>query len=73
MAQKGCRVMSLSLISALDVGGGLVNAKPRPLYPRERDLMAVVQEALGPVWTVAEDLARTGIRCPKRPAPRKGN
>jgi len=40
--------------------GCVVNAKPRPLYPREIDLVAVVQEfgrALGPVWTGAENLA----------------
>jgi hypothetical protein len=78
-AQRGCRIVStLSLISVLEVGGcgWVVNAKPRPLYHRERDLVAVVQEvgwAPGPVWTAAEDLAPTGIRCPERPAPRKCN
>jgi len=38
--------------------GWVVNAKPRPFYPRERDLVAVVQEVgwvLGPVWTGADN------------------
>jgi hypothetical protein len=42
---------------------------PRPLYPRERDPVPVVQEAgwaPGPVWTAAENLAPTGIRSPDR-------
>jgi len=49
----------------------VVNATPRPLYPRERDLVPTVQEAEwapGPVWTGAENLASTGIRSPDRPA-----
>jgi hypothetical protein len=44
---------------------------PRPLYPRERDPVPIVQEAgwvPGPVWTAAENLAPTGIRSPDRPA-----
>jgi hypothetical protein len=49
----------------------VINATPRPLYPRERDPVAIVKEAgwaPGPVWTSAENLARTGIRSPDRPA-----
>ena len=44
---------------------GVVNATPRPLYPRERDSALIVQEAgwaPGPVWTGAENLAPIGIR-----------
>jgi hypothetical protein len=36
----------------------VVNATPRPLYPRERDPVPILQEAgwaLGPVWTGAEN------------------
>ena len=43
---------TLPLTSVLD---GVVNATPRPLYPRERDPVLIVQEAVwaaGPVWTV---------------------
>jgi len=52
--------------------GWVVNATPRPLYPRERDPVPIVQDAgwaPGPVWTGAENLAPpTGIRSPDRPA-----
>ena len=44
---------------------------PRPLYPRERDTVPIVQEtgwAPGPVSTGGEKLASTGIRSPDRPA-----
>ena len=47
----------------------VVNATPRPLYPRERDAMPIVQEtgwAPGQVWTCAENLALTGIQSPAR-------
>ena len=49
----------------------MVNATPRPLYPRNRDPVPIVQEAgwvPGPVWTCVEILAPTGIRSPDRPA-----
>jgi hypothetical protein len=42
----------------------VVNATPRPLYPRARDPVPVVQEAgwaPGTIWTDAENLAPTGI------------
>jgi hypothetical protein len=48
----------------------VVNATPRPLYPRQTDPVPIVQEvgwALGSVWTGAEYLAPTGIRSPDRP------
>jgi hypothetical protein len=47
----------------------MVNATPRPLYPRERDPVSIVQEAgwaPGSVWTAAKNLAPTGIRSPDR-------
>jgi hypothetical protein len=63
---------TIALTSAIDGGGG-VKATPWPLYPRERDPVAIVQEvgwAPGPVQTGAEKLASTGIRSPDRPARR---
>ena len=51
--------------------GWVVNTTPRPLYPRGKDPVPIVQEAgwaPGPVWTGAENLASTGIRSPDRPA-----
>jgi hypothetical protein len=44
---------------------------PRPLSTPAKDPVPIVQEAEwapGPVWTVAENLAPTGIRSPDRPA-----
>ena len=54
--------------------GSKVNATHRPLYPRERDPVPIVQEAGWapmPVWTGAENLAPTGFRSPDRPACRQ--
>ena len=45
----------------------MINATPRPLYPRERDRLPFLQENdwnPGPVWTVARHHALTGIRFP---------
>jgi hypothetical protein len=45
--------------------GWVDNATPRPLYPRERDPVPIVQGAEwapGSFWTGAEILAPTGIR-----------
>ena len=50
---------TLSLHCALD-GRQWFNATPRPLYPRERDPVPIVQEAVwapGPIWTDTENLA----------------
>jgi len=50
---------------------GWVVVTYRPLYPRERDPVTIVQEAgwvPGLVWTGAENLAPTGIRTLDRPA-----
>ena len=44
---------------------------PRPLFIPWKDPVPIVQEAgwaPGPVWTSAENLAPTSIRCPDRPA-----
>jgi hypothetical protein len=46
-----------------------VNATLRPVYPRQRDPVHIVQEAgwvPGPVWTGEENLVATGIRSPDR-------
>jgi hypothetical protein len=50
---------------------GVVNATPRPLYPREKDPVSTVQEAGWaplPVWICVETVAPTGIRSPDRPS-----
>ena len=60
---------TLSLTSA-KYWGWVVNATPRPLYPREREPLPIVQEAglaPRPVWTGAENLVLTGIRSPDLP------
>ena len=49
--------------------GWMGNFMPRPLYPRERDRLPIVQGirwAPGPVWTSVDYLALTGIRSPSR-------
>ena len=49
----------------------MVVATPRPLYPRERELLSIVQEegwAPRPVCVGAENLAPNGIRSLKRSA-----
>ena len=51
-----------------------VSVTPRPLFTPGKDPVPVVQEARwipGPVWTGAENLAPTGIRCLDRPASRQ--
>ena len=60
---------TLSSTSALD-GGWVVNATPRPLYPRERRGNHCIGGWVdsGSVWRGAEDLAPTGIRSLDRPA-----
>ena len=52
--------------------GWVVKATPRPLYPRERDPVPIVQEAewaSGQVWTGVENLAphRDSIPGPSSP------
>ena len=51
--------------------GWVVKATPRPLYPRGRDPVPVIQEdgwTTEPVWTGAENLATTRFRLPDRAA-----
>ena len=48
-----------------------VSVTPRPLFTPGKDPVPFVQEAgwaPGPIWTGAENLAKTGIRSPDRPA-----
>ena len=49
----------------------MVNVTPRPLYPRERDPVPIVEGAgwtQVPLWTCTKNLAPSGIRSPDRPA-----
>jgi hypothetical protein len=49
----------------------VVNATPRPLYPRQRDSLPIIQETVwapGSEWTGTENLSRTEIRSLDRPA-----
>jgi len=48
-----------------------VSSTPRPLFTPGKDPVPIVHEARwapGPVWTRTENLVRTGIRSPDRPA-----
>jgi hypothetical protein len=51
--------------------GWVVNATPRPLYPRKGPHCIGVFEAQGQVWMCAENLAHTHVRSPDRPARRE--
>jgi hypothetical protein len=56
---------TLSLTSALQVGGWMITATPRPLYPQETEPVPIVLEtgwASGPVWTGEKNLTSTRIR-----------
>jgi len=60
------------MTTALEGGEGSASRPGRSLFPG-KDPAPIVQEAgwaPGPVWTGAENLAPTGIRCPERPARR---
>jgi hypothetical protein len=49
----------------------VVKAKLQLLYPRERDLVSIVQQAgwaAGPVWMGTEYFTATGIEAPDCPA-----
>jgi len=51
--------------------GVVVNAMSWLLYPQERELVPIIQEAgwaPGPIWMGAENLTPTGIRSSDRPA-----
>jgi hypothetical protein len=54
--------------------GWVVNASPRPLYPRETDTVSIVQKAgwaPEPIWTGEESPAPSGILSPYRPTRRE--
>jgi hypothetical protein len=61
--------ITLSLTSALHGSGW---STPRPYkFSLEIDPVPIIRKdmwAAGPVWTGAENLAPTSIRCPQRPA-----
>ena len=62
---EGVEVWLYSFINIGSRLGWVVNAMPRPLYPRERDLLYIVWGiggAPGSFWTGAEILAPTEIR-----------
>ena len=67
------RGLDIFLYSFFDIGARwrwVVNAIPWPLCRRKAELLPTAQEAEwspGPVWTVAENLAPTGILSPDRP------
>jgi hypothetical protein len=47
-----------------------INITLRPIFNHVKDPVPIAQEAgwvAGPVWTDAENLSPTGIRCPDRP------
>lgn len=62
-SQRPSGVVEIQLYTSFSLGARLawvVKAKPRPLHPRERDRIPIVQEARqvpGPVWTGVEYLA----------------
>jgi hypothetical protein len=63
-AQWGVEVQLYSFFILGAIWRWVFNAKPRPLYPREKDLLPIVEEAGWapvPVRTGAENLAPTGI------------
>ena len=58
MAQRGNRGTAPLFLYLGVKSRWVVNATPRPLYPRERDPVHIVQEAgwaPGPVWTGAKN------------------
>jgi hypothetical protein len=60
---EGEFISTLSLTSALN-GGGWPTPRPRPLYPRKRKTVLIVEEAgwaPGSVWTGVENLAPNGF------------
>jgi hypothetical protein len=71
---KAQRVSGGKLYSFFNLGAIcnlVINVRPRPFYPRERDQTSTVLEASGPVWAGVESFAATGIRSPNRPVRRE--
>jgi len=50
------------------MGGGMLKATLRPLYPREIPIVEEAGWAPGSFWVGAENLALTGFRSQDRPA-----
>ena len=70
-AHRGSRGIALLFHDHGTRRGWVVSVTPRPLFTPGKDPVPIVQEAgwaPRPVWTVAENLADTGIRSPDRPA-----
>ena len=66
-AQRGSRGIVLLFFNLGTRWGRVVNTTPRPLYPRCRETVPILQEAvwaLGTKWTGTENLAPNGIRSP---------
>jgi hypothetical protein len=66
---EGSRSIALTFSQPRRWMGWMVNATPRPLYPRQ-DPVTIVQEVEwtpGPLWTGEENLAHTAIRSPAWP------
>ena len=70
-AHRGSTVIALLFLDRGTRRGWGISVTLRPLFTPGKDSLPIVQEAgwaPGPVWTVAENLAPTGIRFPDRPA-----
>jgi len=70
-AHRGSRGIALLFLDHGTRRGWGVSVTPRPLFTPGKGPVPIVQEvgwAPGPDWTGAENLARSGIRCPDRPA-----
>ena len=69
-AHRGSRDIALLFYGHGIRRGWRVSVRPQPLFTPGKDLVPILQEAgwaPGQVWTVAENLAHTGIRFPYRP------
>jgi hypothetical protein len=71
-SERGSRGKLCSMFNLSVRWGWVVNATPRPLYPRERDPGFTVKEAgwaPGPVWMGVENLAprQVSIHGPSSP------
>ena len=70
-ANRGSRSIALLFLDHGTRRGWGVSVTPRPIFTPGKDPVPFVLEVgwvPGPVWTVAENLAPTGIRSPDRPA-----
>jgi len=70
-AHRGSRGIALPFLDHGTRRWWGVGITPRPLFTPGKEPVPIVQEAgwsPGPIWTDTENLARTGIRSPDRPA-----